>query len=257
MKFAGVVVSAAGLAVSLQYVGRCHAFSPASHTKASLRRTSSSKSATDDGSAAVLESPAASDSEDATDERSLTQRMMEQKPSKASGQTGGAGGVSTWEALQRAEANWSRLKSSKAFEYDVTNLSAIQNGIPPPPQFVTEDGAAGNPKCWAKLRSSQNESAELDFDVTICGGTLGIFIAMALQLQGHRVAVIEAGKLMGREQEWNISRQELEELVELGVLTTEDVEEAVTTEFPGCRAGFKNSEGELCYLYFVTVVMIV
>merc|ERR1712238_646501 len=44
------------------------------------------------------------------------------------------------------------------------------------------------------------------------------------------------------EQEWNISMKELDELVEMGVLTREDVEEAVTTEFPGCRAGFKNSE---------------
>lgn len=109
---------------------------------------------------------------------------------------------------------------------------------------MTEDGASGNPKCWSKLRSQSESSTPLDYDVTLCGGTLGIFIAMALQLQGHRVAVVEAGKLMGREQEWNISWKELDELVEMGVLTREDVEEAVTTEFPGCRAGFKNSEGE-------------
>jgi hypothetical protein len=162
------------------------------------------------------------------------------------GQTGGAGGVSTWEAFQRADSNWDRLKSSEGFDYDVAaSLQTVQNGIPPPPQFVTEDGGAGNPKCWEKLRSQQSNSNSggcLDYDVTLCGGTLGIFIAQALQLQGHNVAVIEAGKLMGREQEWNISMKELEELIELGVLTREDVEEAVTTEFPGCRAGFKNSE---------------
>eukprot|EP00956_Cyclotella_meneghiniana_P043740 scaffold285663_cov139-Cyclotella_meneghiniana.AAC.2 len=85
-------------------------------------------------------------------------------------------------------------------------------------------------------------STPLDYDVTVCGGTLGIFIALLLQLKGHRVAVVEAGKLMGREQEWNISMKELLELVELGVLTKEDIDEAVTTEFPGCRAGFKNKE---------------
>ena len=209
--------------ISLQYVDRCHAFSPTPPTKASFRRTSSSRSAIDDASAAVLlDSPAASDSEDTTNDKSLTQRIMEKnKPSKTSGQAGGAGGMSTWEVFQCAEANWSRLKSSTAFDYAVTNQSAIQNGIPPPPQFVTEDGAAGNPKCCAKLRSSQHESsAGLDFDVTICGGTLDIFIATALQLQGHRVAAIEAGKLMGCEKEWNISWLELDELVELGVLTT-------------------------------------
>jgi len=65
---------------------------------------------------------------------------------------------------------------------------------------------------------------------------------MALQLKGHNVVVLEAGKLKGREQEWNISMKELLELVELGVLTMEDIDMAVKTEFPGCRAGFKNKE---------------
>ncbi|KAL7449105.1 hypothetical protein ACHAWC_001198, partial [Mediolabrus comicus] len=68
------------------------------------------------------------------------------------------------------------------------------------------------------------------------------FIALALQLKGHNVAVVEAGKLKGREQEWNISMKELLELVELGVLTMEDIDMGVKTEFPGCRAGFKNKE---------------
>lgn len=34
----------------------------------------------------------------------------------------------------------------------------------------------------------------------------------------------------------------MEELVELGVLSKEDVKACITTEFPGCRSGFKNSE---------------
>jgi hypothetical protein len=159
--------------------------------------------------------------------------------------TGGAGGSSTYAAFLRTEENWSRLKASKAFDYDITNLNPIQNGIPPPPAFVTDDGGKGNPKCWEKLRMQSESSTPLDYDVTVCGGTLGIFIALSLQLKGHRVAVVEAGRLLGREQEWNISMNELLELVELGVLTKGDIDEAVTTEFPGCRAGFKNKEGNL------------
>ena len=111
---------------------------------------------------------------------------------------------------------------------------------------MTDDGGKGNPKCWEKLRAQSEASSPLDYDVTVCGGTLGIFIALALQLQGHRVAVVEAGKLLGREQEWNISMKELLELVEMGVLTMQDIDEAVKTEFPGCRAGFKNKEGKIC-----------
>lgn len=164
------------------------------------------------------------------------------------GQTGGAGGSSTYEAFLRAEANWARLREMQPFSYDEKWLKGKQGDVPPPPQFVTTDGASGNPKCWEKLRQVAAENKKLDYDVVICGGTLGIFFALALQLQGKgnlRVAVLEAGKLRGREQEWNISRKELDELVEMGVLTEADIEAIITTEFPACRSGFKNKEGKL------------
>jgi lycopene cyclase CruP len=49
----------------------------------------------------------------------------------------------------------------------------------------------------------------------VAGGTLGVFVAVALAQRGWRVAVVERGKLAGRTQEWNISRKELLELVEV------------------------------------------
>jgi hypothetical protein len=152
----------------------------------------------------------------------------------------GAGGSSTYDAFLKAEQNWSKLKASKPFVYDTKLLQTIQNGIPAPPTFVTDDGAQGNPKCWAKLREQQGK--KLDYDVVICGGTLGIFFATALQMRGLNVCVVEAGILRGREQEWNISMDELLELKELGVLSQEDIEAAVKTEFSACRSGFKNRE---------------
>jgi hypothetical protein len=173
-----------------------------------------------------------------TTTKSRTQRIMESALEE--GQTGGAGGSSTYDAFVRMEQNWSRLKESKAFTYDSTLLKQEQDGITGPPKFVTSDGGEGNPQCWAKLREAGGKG--LDYDVTICGGTLGIFFATALQLRGHKVCVLEAGKLRGREQEWNISMDEMEELVKLGVLTQEDVDAVIMTEFPGCRSGFKNKE---------------
>ena len=174
--------------VCLAFLAVClhggHAFSPppqAARTT-SFERTSLSSSS----SPQVIDPPLSANAED---EKSLTQRIMEKTSS--AGQTGGAGGVSTWDAFLRAEENWSRLKASKAFEYDSTTFTKVQNGIPPPPQFITDDGAAGNPRCWEKLRKQAEESTPVDYDVTVCGGTLGIFIALALQLKGHNVAVVE------------------------------------------------------------------
>lgn len=180
---------------------------------------------------------------DATKTR--TQRIMEKTP--VEGQTGGAGGVSTWDAFVRAESNWRRLRDAEAFKYDA-ELGGTQNGIPPPVPFVTSDGGQGNQKAWEVLRE-QADHPNKDFDVIICGGTLGIFIALSLQLKGLDVCVVEGGKLQGREQEWNISMDEMLELVELGVLTQSDLDEAIKTEFPVCRSGFKNQEGEFEKVY--------
>lgn len=44
----------------------------------------------------------------------------------------------------------------------------------------------------------------------MCGGTLGICVALALQQKGFRVAVVEKRRVEGRLQEWNTSRHELQ-----------------------------------------------
>ena len=80
--------------------------------------------------------------------------------------------------------------------------------------------------------------SEVDWDVVVCGGTLGIMIACALQLQGLRVAVMERGILRGREQEWNICRRELEVLLELDLLTHAELEAAIATEYNPARISF-------------------
>ncbi|MGY6528784.1 MAG: NAD(P)/FAD-dependent oxidoreductase [Cyanobacterium sp.] len=79
---------------------------------------------------------------------------------------------------------------------------------------------------------------ETDFDVVICGGTLGIFLATTLTLKGYKVAVVEKGVLQGREQEWNISRHELSCLMELDLLTEKELEEIIFTEYNPARVSF-------------------
>jgi hypothetical protein len=182
----------------------------------------------------------------------MTERMFRKVDDDDGGdenQAGGAGGgASTLDAFLRAESNWGRVKSFEPFVYDPKLLLSPSGepggGAPPPPprRFVTDDGASGNPTCWSKLRDVSSGTAQIDYDVVVCGGTLGIFFAAYLQLRGHSVCVIEAGKLRGREQEWNISMDELDELVKLGVLDEDDVDAVITTEFPACRSGFKNRE---------------
>ena len=109
--------------------------------------------------------------------------------------------------LRRADKFWSALKQGK--------IDA--------PQVVNE---------------SEESAGTIDTDIVICGGTLGILLGAALQQLGWRVTLIERGILKGREQEWNISRHELMTSIELNLLTPEELEQAIATEYNPARVGF-------------------
>jgi lycopene cyclase CruP len=114
----------------------------------------------------------------------------------------------------------------------------------PLPQFQSVD------RRWASWRSHPQPSppqavlqcasplGAVDWDVAICGGTLGILLGTALVRQGWRVVVIERGELRGRQQEWNTSRHELQVLVELELLTEAELEKAIASEFNPNRITF-------------------
>jgi lycopene cyclase CruP len=102
---------------------------------------------------------------------------------------------------------------------------------------------------WHELRRSnsrvpqtivarQESIKNCDFDVVICGGTLGILLGAVLQKQGWKTAVVERGILRGREQEWNISRRELQVFLELDLLTEAELETAIASEYNPARVSF-------------------
>ncbi len=88
------------------------------------------------------------------------------------------------------------------------------------------------------VEANQQSLDTVDWDVIVCGGTLGIFIACALAVRGWKVALIERGILQGRQQEWNISRPELEVFLELNLLTVSELETAIATKYNPARINF-------------------
>ncbi|MFK8185150.1 MAG: FAD-dependent oxidoreductase [Phormidesmis sp.] len=85
--------------------------------------------------------------------------------------------------------------------------------------------------------------ADVEFDVAICGGTLGILLGAALVAKGWKVALLERGVLRGREQEWNISRRELETFVEMGLLSEGELEAAIASQYNPARITFNSQKG--------------
>ncbi|WOL20226.1 hypothetical protein Cni_G29030 [Canna indica] len=136
----------------------------------------------------------------------------------SSNDVGGAGGVYSYDALKRLDQVWSRICST-SLEEKVPEVVSYVRGSSTILELDEHSGCA--------------------FDVLVCGGTLGIFIATALASRGLRVAVIERNLIKGREQEWNISKKELIELVEVGVLSEEELEQIIAVEFNPNRCGFE------------------
>lgn len=96
----------------------------------------------------------------------------------------------------------------------------------------------GNLPVFESVTTCETNLGEVDWDVVVTGGTLGILIAPALQARGWRVALIERGILRGRQQEWNISRGELEVFLELDLLSKTELNQAIATEFNPVRISF-------------------
>lgn len=102
-------------------------------------------------------------------------------------------------------------------------LTSLRENTAPIPQVVSQ---------------SNIDLETIDWDVVICGGTLGILIGCALVKRGLRVALLERGILRGREQEWNISRSELEVFLELDLLSQQELVNAIATQYNPARVSF-------------------
>ncbi|NJO20275.1 MAG: FAD-binding oxidoreductase [Spirulinaceae cyanobacterium RM2_2_10] len=114
------------------------------------------------------------------------------------------------QSLRRADQLWQALRSPPA-----TN---------PPPTVIA---------------TASEPSGSSDFDLAICGGTLGIMLAAAWQQRGWRVVLLERGQLRGRDQEWNVSRAELSVLTELELLDETELAQAIATEYNPARISFQ------------------
>ena len=89
-------------------------------------------------------------------------------------------------------------------------------------------------------KSEVKEEITEKFDIAILGGGLGLFVATYFQKQGFKVCIIERNdEIKGRIQEWNISKEDLEVLSELNILTDDEIEKSIVSDFsPPVRIEF-------------------
>ncbi|KAJ1459560.1 hypothetical protein M885DRAFT_434786, partial [Pelagophyceae sp. CCMP2097] len=156
----------------------------------------------------------------ATPAPSRTQRILESLGAEGDG--AGAGAAGSWQGVLAADRAWASIKSGSR---------------PLPKPFVSP--------------VSGSAPAAADYDAVVLGGTLGIFVAAALARRGLKVAVIERGALVGRNQEWNLSLDEVNALVAAGAFDAADVDGATGT--PGRGEVLNGAAGTLVASHFGSV----
>lgn len=124
--------------------------------------------------------------------------------------------------LAASEAYWKSLRNQKDTKGNVPTVIKTRPGENMPLPQQQGDG-----------------STPTVFDAVVCGGTLGLFVATALQLRGHKVCIVDKRLVQGRSQEWNISRHEYEVLCRVGILSPEELEQTIVSEYNPIRVGFK------------------
>uniref|UniRef100_A0A383W650 Uncharacterized protein n=1 Tax=Tetradesmus obliquus TaxID=3088 RepID=A0A383W650_TETOB len=146
-------------------------------------------------------------------------------------------------------ANTSSSSSSSTHSSSSSSSSMRRSpsfGVAPRPaelQHLDDAAAAAEMAAAAAAASSSSSSVvQPDFDVVMCGGVLGIVVALALQRQGFRVAVVEKRLVEGRTQEWNSSRHECQVLVNMGLLSQAELDAAIVSDFNPVRVGFKGGD---------------
>jgi lycopene cyclase CruA len=82
-----------------------------------------------------------------------------------------------------------------------------------------------------KSDSTSKTKAEFDYDLIYVGGALGVIHAAVMAQKGYRVLLIERLPFGRMNREWNISRDEFQSLINLGLFTPQEFESVIAAEY--------------------------
>jgi lycopene cyclase CruA len=92
-----------------------------------------------------------------------------------------------------------------------------------PQEVIFKSNSVSNPQ--------QNGDRDCDFDLIYIGGALGVIHAAVMALKGYRVLLVERLPFGRMNREWNISRDEFQSLINLGLFTPKEFESVIAAEY--------------------------
>ncbi|MBE9042985.1 flavin-dependent dehydrogenase [Pleurocapsales cyanobacterium LEGE 10410] len=79
--------------------------------------------------------------------------------------------------------------------------------------------------------SSSSTNKEREYDLIYIGGALGVIHAAVMAQKGYRVLLVERLPFGRMNREWNISRDEFQSLINLGLFTPQEFESVIAAEY--------------------------
>lgn len=81
------------------------------------------------------------------------------------------------------------------------------------------------------FKGNSDSATEKEYDLIYIGGALGVIHAAVMARKGYRVLLVERLPFGRMNREWNISRDEFQSLINLGLFTAQDFESVIAAEY--------------------------
>ncbi|NET32523.1 MAG: flavin-dependent dehydrogenase [Cyanothece sp. SIO1E1] len=112
----------------------------------------------------------------------------------------------------------------RAYWWEKRWREGVKSGFTQPP--------AEQAMCPPILRQSPDiQRPDSKWDIVVVGGALGVINAAMMAQLGYKVALVERIKFGRMNREWNISRSELQTLVDAGLFTRTELESLIAREY--------------------------
>ena len=123
-------------------------------------------------------------------------------------------------------------------EYDLTRVywweqrwrESVRNPKQPRQVIFSGEGKIGNQKGDQSF-SESSVRASHSYDLIYVGGALGVIHAAVMAQLGYRVLLLERLPFGRMNREWNISRDEFQSLIDLGLFTPAEFESLIAAEY--------------------------
>ncbi|MDB9316324.1 NAD(P)/FAD-dependent oxidoreductase [Nodularia spumigena] len=120
---------------------------------------------------------------------------------------------------------------NRAYWWEQRWREGVRNPRQPRQVIFSKSRGFGGQQGESSITSSSSSSSSPTYDLIYIGGALGVIHAAVMAKLGYKVLLVERLPFGRMNREWNISRDELQSLINLGLVTAAELETVIVREY--------------------------